>query len=124
MKIQTASLLLAITVLPYAKAQACDVPVAPPTPDGGSATLEDMIAAQGEVKAFQAANAEYLECVDDLMRQKKRPLQRETKALKNDLRSPLRTITLRYRVKSRWRLISMLPFAPTRPPIPTEPTKL
>jgi len=42
MKIQTASLLLAITVLPYATAQA-------------------------EVKAFQAANAEYLECVDDLM---------------------------------------------------------
>ena len=67
MKIQTASLLLAITVLPYATTQACDVPVAPPTPDGSSATLEDMIAAQGEVKAFQAANAEYLECVDDLM---------------------------------------------------------
>lgn len=71
MKIQTASLLLAITVLPYANAQACDVPVAPPTPDGGSATLEDMIAAQGEIKAFQAANAEYLECVDDLMASEK-----------------------------------------------------
>ena len=67
MKIQTASFLLAIAVLPYATAQACDVPVAPPTPDGGSATLEDMIAAQAEVKAFQAANTEYLECVDDLM---------------------------------------------------------
>ena len=67
MKIQIASLLLAIAVLPYATAQACDMPVAPPTLDGGSATLEDMIAAQGEVKAFQAANEEYLECVDDLM---------------------------------------------------------
>tara|TARA_B100001093_G_C26795173_1_gene1000778 strand:- start:703 stop:1062 length:360 start_codon:yes stop_codon:yes gene_type:complete len=67
MKIQTTSLLLAIAVLPYATAQACDMPVAPPTLDGGSATLEDMIAAQGEVKAFQAANEEYLECVDDLM---------------------------------------------------------
>ena len=67
MKIQTASLLLAIAVLPYATTQACDVPVAPPTPDGGSATLEDMIAAQGEVRAFQAANEEYLKCVDDLM---------------------------------------------------------
>ena len=71
MKIQTASILLAITVLPYATAQACDMPVAPPTPDGGSATLEDMIAAQGEVKTFQAANAEYLECVDDLMASEK-----------------------------------------------------
>ena len=67
MKIQTASLLLAITVFPYATAQACDVPVAPPPPDGGSATLEDMIAAQGEVKTFQAANAVYLECVDEMM---------------------------------------------------------
>lgn len=67
MKIQTASLMLAIAVMPYVTAQACDVPVAPPTPDGGSATLEDMITAQGEVKAFQGANEEYLKCVDDLM---------------------------------------------------------
>ena len=58
MKIQTASLLQAITVLPYAAARACDVPVAPATPDGGSATPEDMIAAQGEVKASQAAKEE------------------------------------------------------------------
>ena len=71
MKIRTASLLLAITALPYATAQACDVPVAPPIPDGGSATLEDMISAQGEVKTFQAANAEYLECVDALMASEK-----------------------------------------------------
>ena len=67
MKIRSASLLLAIAALPYATAQACDVPVVPPIPDGGSATLEDMISAQGEVKTFQAANEEYLECVDDLM---------------------------------------------------------
>ena len=71
MKIQTASLLLAMTLLPHATAQACDMPVAPPTPDGGSATLEDMIAAQGEIKVFQTANAEYLECVDDLMASEK-----------------------------------------------------
>ena len=32
---------------------ACDVPVAPPTPDGSNATLEEMIAAQGKVKAFK-----------------------------------------------------------------------
>ena len=67
MKIQTASLLLALTVLPFSAAHACDMPVAPPTPDGNSATLDDMLSAQGEVKAFQGANAIYLECVDDLM---------------------------------------------------------
>ncbi len=67
MKIQTAPLLLALTVMPLGAAFACDAPVAPPSPDGGSATLEEMIAAQGEVKAFQGANAEYLECVDNQM---------------------------------------------------------
>lgn len=67
MKIQTASLLLALTLAPLGAAQACDAPVTPASPDGGSATLEEMIAAQGEVKAFQAANAEYLECVDNQM---------------------------------------------------------
>ena len=67
MKTQTASLLLALTLAPLGAAQACDAPVAPPSPDGGSSTLEEMIAAQGEVKAFQAANADYLECVDNQM---------------------------------------------------------
>ena len=67
MKIQTASLLLALTVLPFSAAHACDMPGAPPTPDGNSATLDDMISAQGEVKAFQGAYAIYLECVDDQM---------------------------------------------------------
>ena len=67
MKTQTASFLLALTLAPMGTAQACDAPVAPPSPDGGSSTLEEMIAAQVEVKAFQAANAEYLECVDNQM---------------------------------------------------------
>jgi len=67
MRTHTAPLLLAMTLLSCAAAHACDVPVAPPTPDGESATLEEMVAAQGEVKAFQAANAEYLECVDNQM---------------------------------------------------------
>lgn len=67
MNTRTTPLLLAILVLPIHFASACDAPVAPPTPDGDNATLEDMIAAQGEVKAFQAANADYLECVDEQM---------------------------------------------------------
>ena len=68
MKMKTASLLCGLLALPVGLAQACDVPVAPPTPDGAGATLEEMIAAQGEVKAFQAANADYLACVDDQMK--------------------------------------------------------
>ena len=54
MRTHTAPLLLAMTLLSSAATHACDVPVAPPTPDGESATLEEMVAAQGEVKAFQA----------------------------------------------------------------------
>ena len=71
MKTSITSLLLVLASTSAFSVLACDVPVAPPTPDGSSATLEEMIAAQGEVKAFQAANAEYLECVDDQMASEK-----------------------------------------------------
>ena len=63
--------LLAMTLLSYATAHACDVPVAPPTPNGESATYEEMVSAQDEVKAFQTANTEYLECVDNQMTSEK-----------------------------------------------------
>ena len=67
MNIKPATLAFALFATPFSAAFACDVPVAPPTPDGGSATMKDMVASQGEVKAFQAANADYLTCVDDQM---------------------------------------------------------
>ena len=67
MNIKLATLAFALFATPFSAAFACDVPVAPPTPDGGSATMEDMVASQGEVKAFQAANEDYLTCVDDQM---------------------------------------------------------
>ena len=71
MKTYITSLLLVLASTSALSSLACDVPVAPPTPDGSSATLKEMVAAQGEVKAFQAANAEYLECVDDQMASEK-----------------------------------------------------
>ena len=71
MKTSITSLLLVLASTSAFAALACDVPVAPPMPDGSSATLEEMISAQGEVKAFQAANAEYLECVDGQMASEK-----------------------------------------------------
>ena len=67
MDMKPVTLAFALLATPLSGAFACDVPVAPPTTDGGSATMEDMVASQGEVKAFQAANAEYLTCVDDQM---------------------------------------------------------
>ena len=67
MDMKPVTLVFALLATPLSSAFACDVPVAPQTPDGGSATMEDMVASQGEVKAFQAANAEYLTCVDDQM---------------------------------------------------------
>jgi hypothetical protein len=63
MDMKPATLVFALLATPLSGAFACDVP----TPDGGSATMEDMVASQGEVKAFQAANADYLTCVDDQM---------------------------------------------------------
>ena len=67
MDMKPVTLVFALLATQLSSAFACDVPVAPPTPDGGSATMEDIVASQGEVKAFQAANAEYLTCVDDQM---------------------------------------------------------
>ena len=42
----------------------CNAPVAPTVPDGGTATKEQLVKAQGEVKTYVAAANEYLACVD------------------------------------------------------------
>jgi hypothetical protein len=43
---------------------ACEYPERPTLPDGGTATKEEMIAAQSAVKAFLAAVDEYLTCIE------------------------------------------------------------
>jgi len=43
---------------------ACDYPERPTLPNGGTATKEDMIAAQSTVKGFLAAVDEYLTCIE------------------------------------------------------------
>ena len=120
MRTHTAPFLLAMMLLSSATAQACDVPVAPPAPDGESATLEEMISAQGEVKAFQAANAEYLECVDNSMTAEKRLSMKVIKVRKSGLRLLQQTITPRCRGKSRWLRISIPLFVPIKPPTRTD----
>lgn len=45
----------------------CTAPPSPTLPDGTTASMEEMLAAQKAVKAFQAANTEYRACLDPLV---------------------------------------------------------
>lgn len=45
-------------------AQACESPTVVNIPDGKSSTMEQMLAAQAQVKAYQAAMNEFLACID------------------------------------------------------------
>jgi hypothetical protein len=45
-------------------AAACESPSVVPIPDGKTSTLEQMLAAQKDVKAYQAKMNEYLACID------------------------------------------------------------
>lgn len=42
----------------------CVQPEAPVLPDGASASMEDMLNGQKSVKTFQAANVEYMKCLE------------------------------------------------------------
>ena len=64
--IKSTLLALALVATP-ALAQDCDQPEAPTMPDGASSTMEDMLAGQKAVKAFQSANIDYLSCVEKAM---------------------------------------------------------
>ena len=59
-RIVAASVIFAFPAL----ALACDYPERPTLPDGGTASKEEMIAAQAAVKAFLASVDEYLECIE------------------------------------------------------------
>lgn len=45
-------------------AAACENPPAVDIPDGKTSTMQQMLAAQAEVKAYQAAMNEFLACID------------------------------------------------------------
>jgi hypothetical protein len=45
----------------------CVIPEMPTLPDGGSASMEQMLEGQKAVKAFQAANLEYMSCLEPQM---------------------------------------------------------
>ena len=42
----------------------CEAPATPELPDGATASMEQMLAGQKAVKAFQAANLEYMKCLE------------------------------------------------------------
>src|SRR5690606_26896017 len=48
-------------------AERCDKPGAPDVPDGGTATLDEMIAAQEAVRGFVAGSERYLECLAEII---------------------------------------------------------
>jgi hypothetical protein len=62
-------------------AAACQNPAMVPMPDGKSSTLEQMVAAQGQVKAYMAAMQEFLSCVDNEASAKGENAPAEYKAL-------------------------------------------
>jgi hypothetical protein len=45
-------------------ALACEAPALPAVPDGKSATMDQLLAAQGQIKTYMAAMQEYLACID------------------------------------------------------------
>jgi len=62
--------IIATMVLVFGSAMAnaeCTMPEMPSLPSGEGATMEQMIAGQKAVKSFQAANIDYMGCVEKLM---------------------------------------------------------
>lgn len=45
----------------------CEMPAAPALPDGASSSMEQMLEGQKAVKAFQAANLDYMKCLEPAM---------------------------------------------------------
>lgn len=45
----------------------CEMPAAPSLPDGASSSMEQMLEGQKAVKAFQAANLDYMKCLEPVM---------------------------------------------------------
>jgi hypothetical protein len=81
MKLRTSCLVAAIAVWYGNAAVACENPVPVAIPDGKSSTMEQMLAAQTEVKAYQAAMTEFLACIDAELEQEGEKAPEEFKSL-------------------------------------------
>ena len=65
MRLPMATLTLSLSLFAAAATAECSREAAPAIPDGTVATLEDMKAAQGVVKAYMASGTAYLACLDE-----------------------------------------------------------
>jgi hypothetical protein len=64
MKLLTSGLVVVLASGYALTAAACDNPAAVAIPDGKSSTMDQMLAAQAQVKAYQAAMTTFLACID------------------------------------------------------------
>ena len=64
MKNLTKAVLAAVLLTSPVVGFACEYPERPALPEGGTATKQEMIAAQAAVKAFLASIDEYLDCIE------------------------------------------------------------
>ena len=64
MKLAQSALLSLVLCSSAAMAQDCTAPTAPQLPDGASSTMEQMLEGQKAVKTFQAANLDYMKCLE------------------------------------------------------------
>lgn len=62
--VKTAVMALFVLAAPCVFANDCTLPTAPELPDGKSADMDTMLAGKEAVTAFQAANSEYLGCLN------------------------------------------------------------
>lgn len=62
-------------------ASACESPSVVAIPDGKSSTMDQLLAAQGQVKSYMAAMQQYLSCIDDEMEAKGDDATAEYKSL-------------------------------------------
>jgi hypothetical protein len=64
MKVLTSSCLAVIASCCAFAAAACDNPTMVKIPDGKTATMDQLLAAQGEVKTYMKAMEDFLACID------------------------------------------------------------
>ena len=64
MRVLASCLVAAVAVGFTYSAIACEAPAAVAVPDGKTSTMEQMLAGQAQVKAYQTAMNEFLACID------------------------------------------------------------
>jgi hypothetical protein len=64
MRLLTSSCLTVLATCATAAVFACETPAMIPIPDGKSATMEQLLAAQAQVKTYMTAMNDYLACID------------------------------------------------------------